>query len=67
MTEIYVHEPSSREDLRQLVLSYLHGTAVAPPADAVVDFYQAAKSAAVHPTLLVCGTIFPPGLCPKHV
>lgn len=49
MTEIFVHEPSSREDLRQLVLSYLQGTAVAPPADAVVDFYLAAKSAAVQP------------------
>eukprot|EP00884_Botryococcus_braunii_P010443 jgi/Botrbrau1/193/Bobra.0022s0173.1 len=45
MTEIFVHEPSAREDLRQLVLSYLQGTAPSPPADAVVDFYIAAKAA----------------------
>lgn len=47
-TEVWVPEPSQREDLRSLVHSYLSGIGgPAPPLDAVVDFYLAAKSEAV--------------------
>jgi hypothetical protein len=47
-TEIWVPEPSQREDLRSLVYSYLAGVSgPAPPVDNVVDFYIAAKTEAV--------------------
>lgn len=46
-TEIFVPEPSSREDLRGLVAAYLRDTVPNPPLDAVVDFYLAAKLEAV--------------------
>jgi MoxR-like ATPase len=46
-TELYLPEPSAREDLRALVASYLGGTVPHPPVDAVVDFYLAARAEAV--------------------
>ena len=47
-TELWVPEPSQREDLRALVHSYLAGVGgPTPPVDAVVDFYLAAKAEAV--------------------
>ena len=46
-TEIYVPEMTAREDLQQVVLSYLRPATPAPPADAVVDFYLAVRAAAV--------------------
>jgi midasin len=46
-TELWVAEPSAREDLCALVAGYLAGAAPAPPVDAVVDFYRAAKAEAV--------------------
>lgn len=46
LTEIYVPEPSTREDLRTLVRSYLDGLGSTPPLDPVVDFYQTAKKEA---------------------
>lgn len=45
--QMWVAEPSQREDLRILVLAYLQGTSPKPPVDNAVDFYQAAKAAAV--------------------
>lgn len=48
-TEIYVAEPSSREDLRGLVAAYLRDTVPNPPLDAVVDFYLAARADMVIP------------------
>lgn len=45
--QMWVAEPSQREDLRILVLAYLQGTSPKPPVDSAVDFYQAAKAAAV--------------------
>ena len=47
MTEIYVPEMTDRKDLQQLVLSYLWPVSQDPPADAVVDFYLAARTEAV--------------------
>jgi hypothetical protein len=47
MTEVWVAEPAAREDLRALVAAYLAGAAPAPPVDAVVDFYLAARAEAV--------------------
>ena len=44
---MWVAEPTQREDLRILVLAYLKGTSPNPPVDNAVDFYQAAKAAAV--------------------
>eukprot|EP00955_Chlamydomonas_euryale_P066431 359544-Chlamydomonas_euryale.AAC.5 len=47
-TELWVPEPSQREDLQALVHTYLAGVGgPAPPVDAVVDFYLAAKTGAV--------------------
>jgi midasin len=46
-TEFWVGEPRSREDLGQLVGGYLAGAAPAPPVDAVVGLYLAAKTEAV--------------------
>jgi midasin len=46
-TEFWVGEPRSREDLGQLVGGYLAGAAPAPPVDAVVGLYLAAKAEAV--------------------
>ncbi|KAL3144109.1 hypothetical protein ABBQ32_003899 [Trebouxia sp. C0010 RCD-2024] len=45
-TEIWVAEPSRREDLCSLVRAYLQGSVPHPPIDNAVNFYQAAKSAA---------------------
>ena len=45
--QMWVAEPSQREDLRILVLAYLQGTAPKPPVDSAVDFYLGAKAAAV--------------------
>ena len=45
--QIWVAEPSGREDLCTLVLAYLQGTVPHPPLDGAVNFYQAAKAAAV--------------------
>ncbi|KAL0028971.1 hypothetical protein WJX77_009058 [Trebouxia sp. C0004] len=45
-TEIWVAEPTGREDLCTLVLAYLQGTVPHPPVDKAVNFYQAAKTAA---------------------
>jgi MoxR-like ATPase len=45
-TELWVAEPSAREDLCALVAGYLAGAAPAPPVDAVVDFYRSAKAEA---------------------
>lgn len=54
-TEVWVPEPSQREDLRSLVHSYLSGIGgPAPPLDAVVDFYLAAKSEAVRGAVVIC-------------
>ena len=44
---MWVAEPNRREDLCTLVLAYLQGTGPHPPVDNTVNFYQAAKSAAV--------------------
>ena len=44
---MWVAEPSRREDLCTLVLAYLQGTVPHPPIDNAVNFYQAAKTAAV--------------------
>ena len=44
---MWVAEPSRREDLCTLVLAYLQGSVPHPPIDNAVNFYQAAKSAAV--------------------
>lgn len=46
-------EPSGREDLCTLVLAYLQGTVPHPPVDSAVNFYQAAKAAAVSLPLLL--------------
>jgi hypothetical protein len=46
-TELWVPEPRGREDLALLVAGYLAGAAPAPPVEAVVDLYVAAKQAAV--------------------
>ena len=46
-TELWVAEPSARADLEALVAAYLLGTAPHPPISGVVDFYLAAKAAAV--------------------
>lgn len=51
-TELWVAEPSHRADLEALVAAYLLGTSPQPPIAAVVDFYLAAKAAAVCPALL---------------
>lgn len=45
--QIWVAEPTGREDLCTLVLAYLQGTVPHPPVDNAVNFYQAAKAAAV--------------------
>lgn len=45
--QIWVAEPSRREDLCSLVRAYLQGSVPHPPIDNAVNFYQAAKSAAV--------------------
>ncbi len=45
--QIWVAEPTGREDLCTLVLAYLQGTVPHPPVDIAVNFYQAAKTAAV--------------------
>ena len=45
--QMWVAEPSRREDLCTLVLAYLQGTVPHPPVDNAVNFYQAAKTAAV--------------------
>ena len=45
--QMWVSEPSRREDLCTLVLAYLQGSVPHPPIDNAVNFYQAAKSAAV--------------------
>ncbi|KAK9809153.1 hypothetical protein WJX72_010301 [[Myrmecia] bisecta] len=42
-TELWVAEPSAREDLQALVFAYLQGATPSPPVDSVVDFYLAAK------------------------
>lgn len=44
---MWVAEPSRREDLCTLVLAYLQGSVPHPPIDNAVNFYQAAKTAAV--------------------
>lgn len=46
-SEFWVGEPRSREDLGQLVGSYLAGAGPAAPVEQVVDFYLAAKAEAV--------------------
>ena len=54
---MWVAEPSQREDLRILVLAYLQGTSPKPPVDNAVDFYQAAKAAAVSsPAVVACNS-----------
>lgn len=45
-TEIWVAEPSAREDLCALAHSYLSPCCPNPPVDGVVDFYLAAKAEA---------------------
>ena len=45
--QIWVAEPAGRQDLCTLVLAYLQGTVPHPPVDNAVNFYQAAKAAAV--------------------
>ena len=50
-TELWVAEPAARADLEALVAAYLLGTAPHPPIDKVVDFYLAAKAAAVSPCM----------------
>ncbi|EFJ44763.1 hypothetical protein VOLCADRAFT_121252, partial [Volvox carteri f. nagariensis] len=49
-TEMWVPEPAAREDLAVLVAAYLAGVGAAPPVDAVVDFYLAAKAEALAPS-----------------
>ena len=46
-TELWVAEPGQRSDLEALVAAYLLGTAAQPPIAGVVDFYLAAREAAV--------------------
>ena len=46
-TEIWVPEPSQREELASLVHGFLQDCGPAPPVDQVVDFYLAAKAEAV--------------------
>jgi midasin len=46
-TEIWVGEPTQREDLAAIVAGYLLPVAAAAPVHAVVDFYLAAKAEAV--------------------
>lgn len=46
-TEFWVGEPSSAEDLCQLVGGYLAGAGPSPPVDQVVSFYVDAKAHAV--------------------
>ena len=47
-TELWVSEPSQREDLCTLVHGYLAQVGgPSPPVDTVVDFYLAAKAEAV--------------------
>lgn len=55
-TELWVPEPSGRDDLRALVAAYLAGTGPAPPIDPIVDFYLAAKAEAVR-TLLTTSLV----------
>ncbi|MEW5309894.1 MAG: hypothetical protein WDW38_001740 [Sanguina aurantia] len=45
-TELFVPEPSAREDLCALAAAYLAGAGPAPPVDAAVDFYCAAREEA---------------------
>jgi len=45
-TEVWVDEPTSREDLQTLVAGYLHGVGATPPVERCVDFYLQAKAAA---------------------
>lgn len=47
IVQIWVAEPSRREDLCMLVLAYLQGSVPHPPVDSAVNFYQAAKAATV--------------------
>lgn len=51
-TEIWVGEPRQREDLAAIVAGHLVPVSVAAPVDAVVDFYLAAKAAAVGTSIL---------------
>lgn len=46
-TELWVAEPSAREDLAALVRGYLASAAASPPVDAVVDLYLEARELAV--------------------
>lgn len=47
IAEIYTPEPVSKDDLRMIVNGYLGGVCTAaPPLDAVVDFYLAARQLA---------------------
>jgi midasin len=46
-TELWVEEPSAREDLSTLVRGYLAGAGANLPVDAVVDLYLEAKELAV--------------------
>lgn len=45
-TEIWVAEPSQREDLSMMVHSYLQSSTPNPPIDGIVDFYLAAHAEA---------------------
>ena len=56
---MWVAEPGERADLEALVAAYLLGTAPHPPIAGVVDFYLAAKAAAVCPHAQPC-------LCAVH-
>lgn len=46
-TELWVSEPSAREDLEALVASYLKDSGCQQPVSSVVNFYLAAKADAV--------------------
>lgn len=46
-TELWVSEPSAREDLEALVASYLKDSGCQQPVTSVVAFYLAAKADAV--------------------
>lgn len=46
-TELWVAEPDQRADLEAIVAAYLLGSAPQPPIAGVVNFYLAAKAAAV--------------------
>lgn len=61
-TEVWVPEPSQREDLAALVAAYLAGAGPAPPIDPVVELYQAAKAEAVSGWLMETTGFFLPVL-----